>query len=87
MGKLVTTPPFFFFDGNKRTAFSAINVFWAINGFEVVVTDAESQDFILGLYGMLQATRFFPAKRLVGSSYTAFVGLSILIMGREKGFY
>ncbi len=39
-----------FIDGNKRTAFAATYVFLAINGLEIVATDAESQDFILGLY-------------------------------------
>jgi len=39
-----------FIDGNKRTAFAATYVFLAINGLEIVATDVELQDFILGLY-------------------------------------
>ena len=39
-----------FVDGNKRTAFAATYVFLAINGLEIIATDDEAQDFVLGLY-------------------------------------
>jgi death-on-curing protein len=39
-----------FVDGNKRTAFAATYVFLAINGLDIIVTDDEAQDFVLGLY-------------------------------------
>jgi len=38
-----------FIDGYKRTVFAEAFVFLAINGLEIVATDAEFQDFILGL--------------------------------------
>ena len=37
-------------DGNKRTAFAATYVFLAINGLDIIATDDEAQDFVLGLY-------------------------------------
>jgi death-on-curing protein len=39
-----------FVDGNKRTAFAATYVFLAINGLDIIATDDEAQDFVLGLY-------------------------------------
>ena len=39
-----------FVDGNKRTAFAATYVFLAINGLDIIATDEEAQDFVLGLY-------------------------------------
>ena len=39
-----------FIDGNKRTAFAATYVFLAINGLDIIATDDEAQDFVLGLY-------------------------------------
>ena len=39
-----------FVDGNKRTAFAATYVFLLINGLRVTASDADAQDFVLGLY-------------------------------------
>ena len=39
-----------FVDGNKGTAFAATYVFLAINGLDIIATDDEAQDFVLGLY-------------------------------------
>ena len=39
-----------FVDGNKQTAFAATYVFLAINGLDIIATDDEAQDFVLGLY-------------------------------------
>ena len=39
-----------FIDGNKRTAFAATYVFLSINGLEIIATDEDTQDFVLGLY-------------------------------------
>lgn len=36
----------FFVDGNKRTTFATANVFLAINGLDITMTDDEAQDFI-----------------------------------------
>jgi len=41
-----------FIDGYKRTVTAEAFVFLAINGLEIVATDAESQDFILGLLAL-----------------------------------
>ena len=45
-----------FFDGNKRTAFAATYVFLAINGLDIIATDDEAQDFVLGLYATSSVT-------------------------------
>lgn len=45
-----------FLDGNKRTAFAATYVFLAINGQDIIATDGEAQDFVLGLYATLSVT-------------------------------
>ncbi len=39
-----------FIDGNKRTAFSSVDIFLGLNGLEITVSVDESIDFILGLY-------------------------------------
>jgi len=39
-----------FIDGNKRTAFSSVDIFLSLNGLEITVSVDESIDFILGLY-------------------------------------
>jgi len=41
-----------FIGGYQRTVTAAAFVFLAINGLEIVATDAESQDFILGLLAL-----------------------------------
>ena len=45
-----------FLDGNKRTAFAATYVFLAINGLDIIATDDEAQDFVLGLYATSSIT-------------------------------
>ena len=45
-----------FVDGNKRTAFAATYVFLAINGLDIIATDDEAQDFVLGLYATSSIT-------------------------------
>ena len=45
-----------FVDGNKRTAFAATDVFLAINGLDIIATDDEAQDFVLGLYATSSIT-------------------------------
>ena len=45
-----------FVDGNKRTAFAATYVFLAINGLDIIATDDQSQDFVLGLYATSSIT-------------------------------
>ena len=45
-----------FVDGNKRTAFAATYVFLAINRLDIIATDDEAQDFVLGLYATLSVT-------------------------------
>ncbi|MDB2434706.1 type II toxin-antitoxin system death-on-curing family toxin [Luminiphilus sp.] len=45
-----------FVDGNKRTAFAATYVFLAINGLDIIATDDEAQDFVLGLYATSSVT-------------------------------
>lgn len=45
-----------FVDGNKRTAFATTYVFLAINGLDIIATDDEAQDFILGLYSTSSIT-------------------------------
>ena len=45
-----------FVDGNKRTAFAATYVFLAINGLDIIATDDEAQDFVLGLYNTSSIT-------------------------------
>ena len=45
-----------FIDGNKRTAFAATYVFLAINGLDIIATDDEAQDFVLGLYATSSIT-------------------------------
>lgn len=35
-----------FVDGNKRATFAMTNVFLAINGLDITMTDDEAQDFI-----------------------------------------
>ena len=45
-----------FVDGNKRTAFAATYVFLAINGLDIITTDDEAQDFVLGLYATSSVT-------------------------------
>ena len=45
-----------FGDGNKRTAFAATYVFLAINGLDIIATDDEAQDFVLGLYATSSVT-------------------------------
>ena len=45
-----------FIDGNKRTAFAATYVFLAINGLDIIATDDEAQDFVLGLYATSSVT-------------------------------
>jgi death-on-curing protein len=45
-----------FVDGNKRTAFAATYVFLAINGLDIIATDDETQDFVLGLYATSNIT-------------------------------
>lgn len=37
-----------FVDGNKRTAFAALDVFLRLNGRVVAIDDAEAYDFIVG---------------------------------------
>lgn len=39
-----------FIDGNKRTAFSSVDIFLGLNGLEITASVEESIDFILGLY-------------------------------------
>ena len=39
-----------FVDGNKRSAFAAAYVFLRINGLRISATDADTQEFVLGLY-------------------------------------
>lgn len=51
---LSQNPPFV--DGNKRTAFAATYVFLAINGLDIIATDDETQDFVLGLYATSNIT-------------------------------
>jgi len=45
-----------FVDGNKRTAFAATYVFLRINGLRISATDADAQEFVLGLYARGQMT-------------------------------
>ena len=45
-----------FVDGNKRTAFAATYVFLRINGLRISATDADTQEFVLGLYASGQVT-------------------------------
>ncbi|MDA9915791.1 type II toxin-antitoxin system death-on-curing family toxin [Luminiphilus sp.] len=45
-----------FVDGNKRTAFAATYVFLAINGLDIIATDDDVQDFVLGLYATSSIT-------------------------------
>ena len=45
-----------FVDGNKRTAFAATYVFLAINGLDIIATDDEAQNFVLGLYATSSIT-------------------------------
>ena len=45
-----------FVDGNKLTAFAATYVFLAINGLDIIATDDEAQDFVLGLYATSSIT-------------------------------
>lgn len=45
-----------FVDGNKRTAFAATYVFLAINGLDIIATDDEAQDFVLGVYATSSIT-------------------------------
>ena len=45
-----------FIDGNKRTAFAATYVFLAINGLDIIATDDEAQNFVLGLYATSSIT-------------------------------
>ena len=45
-----------FVDCNKRTAFAATYVFLAINGLDIIATDDEAQDFVLGLYATSSIT-------------------------------
>ena len=45
-----------FIDGNKRTAFAATYVFLAINGLDIIATDDDAQDFVLGLYATSSIT-------------------------------
>ena len=45
-----------FVDGNKRTAFAATYVFLAINGQDIIATDDEAQDIVLGLYATSSVT-------------------------------
>ena len=45
-----------FVDGNKRTAFAATYVFLAINGRDIIATDDEAQNFVLGLYATSSIT-------------------------------
>ena len=45
-----------FVDGNKRTAFAATYVFLAINRLDIIATDDEAQDFVLGLYATSSVT-------------------------------
>jgi death-on-curing protein len=45
-----------FVDGNKRTAFAATYVFLAINGLDIIATDDEAQDFVLGFYATSSIT-------------------------------
>ena len=45
-----------FVDCNKRTAFAATYVFLAINGLDIIATDAEAQNFVLGLYATSSIT-------------------------------
>ncbi|MDB2441006.1 type II toxin-antitoxin system death-on-curing family toxin [Luminiphilus sp.] len=45
-----------FVDGNKRTAFAATYVFLAINGLDIIATDDDAQDFVLGLYATSSIT-------------------------------
>ncbi len=45
-----------FVDGNKRSAFAATYVFLAINGLDIIATDDEAQDFVLGLYATSSVT-------------------------------
>mgnify|MGYP001198244153 FL=1 len=45
-----------FVDCNKRTAFAATYVFLAINGLDIIATDDEAQNFVLGLYATSSIT-------------------------------
>ena len=45
-----------FVDGNKRSAFAAAYVFLRINGLRISATDADTQEFVLGLYARGQMT-------------------------------
>ena len=45
-----------FADGNTRTAFAATYVFLVINGLDIIATDDEAQDFVLGLYATSSIT-------------------------------
>jgi death-on-curing protein len=40
-----------FMDGNKRTAFAVTYTFLVINGAQLTASAAETESFILGLYG------------------------------------
>ena len=45
-----------FVDGNKRSAFAATYVFLRINGLRISATDADTQEFVLGLYASGQVS-------------------------------
>ena len=45
-----------FVDCNKRTAFAATYVFLAINALDIIATDDEAQNFVLGLYATSSIT-------------------------------
>ena len=60
-----------FVDGNKRTAFAATYVFLAINGLDIIATDDEAQDFVLGLYATSSIT-FDNLRAWLGENTKAF---------------
>ena len=60
-----------FVDGNKRTAFAATYVFLAINGLDIIATDDEAQNFVLGLYATSSIT-FNNLRAWLGENTKAF---------------
>ncbi len=52
MGELSQNHPFF--DGNKRTAFDAMQTFLTVNGLHLKVDVHEACDFVLDLYATHQ---------------------------------
>lgn len=45
-----------FVDGNNRTTFASTCVFLAVNELDIIATDDEAQDLVLGLYATSRVT-------------------------------